>query len=82
MAAKVTAYTLIIYGEKNPPFIRETAQALKKAIPNAQLRMLEDQTHDVQPEVLAPVLTEFFSITHIINFKGFQSNLVKTKKQK
>ena len=60
MAAKVTASTLIIYGEKNPPFIRETAQALKKAIPNAQLRMLQSQTHDVQPEALVPVLKEFF----------------------
>lgn len=60
LAAKVRASTLVMYGEANPPFMRDTAVALKKAVPNAQLRMLEGQTHDVKPEALAPVLKEFF----------------------
>ncbi len=34
----------------------DTAQALGKAIPHAQVRTLEGQTHDVDPDVLAPVL--------------------------
>ena len=60
LAAKVTATTLVLYGEASPPSMRESAQVLKEAIPNAQLRMLIRQTHDVQPEALAPVLEEFF----------------------
>jgi hypothetical protein len=42
-------------------FMSDTAQALGKAIPNAQVRTLEGQTHDVDLNVLARVLTEFFS---------------------
>jgi len=39
----------------------DTAQALSKAIPHAQLRTLEGQTHDADLDVLAPVFVEFFS---------------------
>jgi hypothetical protein len=38
-----------------------TAASLAKAIPHAQQRTLEGQTHDVNLEVLAPVLVEFFT---------------------
>jgi hypothetical protein len=43
------------------PFMHETAASLTKVIPNAQQRTLEGQTHDVNLEVLAPVLVEFFA---------------------
>jgi len=43
------------------PFMHTTAIALSKAIPHAQQRTLEGQTHDVNTEVLAPILAEFFS---------------------
>ncbi len=36
------------------------AVALAKAMPHAQHRTLEGQTHEVAPQVLAPVLVEFF----------------------
>jgi len=36
------------------------ADALAGVLPNARRRTLEGQTHDVAPEVLAPVLAEFF----------------------
>lgn len=42
------------------PFMRATAEALTKAIPDAQLRILEGQRHDVDVTVLAPVLEAFF----------------------
>jgi hypothetical protein len=42
------------------PFMLDTAKALAKAIPQAQHRTLEGQPHDVNLEVLAPVLVEFF----------------------
>ena len=36
------------------------ADALAAALPNAERRTLEGQTHEVEPQVLAPVLVEFF----------------------
>jgi pimeloyl-ACP methyl ester carboxylesterase len=59
-AASVSAPTLVIAGEASFPFMRETAQALAAAMPDAQTRTLEGQEHNVDPAVLAPVLTEFF----------------------
>jgi hypothetical protein len=37
----------------------ETARTLSNAIPVAELRTLEGQSHDVHPDALAPVLVEF-----------------------
>ncbi len=58
--ASVTVPTLIIDGGASPAFMRNAAQAAADALPNAQRRTLKGQTHDVAPEVLAPVLEEFF----------------------
>jgi pimeloyl-ACP methyl ester carboxylesterase len=59
-ASAVKASTLVISGGASFPFMRETAEALAKALPNGQTRNLEGQSHDVDPAVLAPVLAEFF----------------------
>lgn len=62
-AAKLVVPALIMDGGANltmMPFMHETATALAKAIPHAQHRTLEGQTHDVKVEALAPVLMEFF----------------------
>ena len=59
-AAKLTVPALVMSGTALP-FMRVTATALAEAIPNAQQRTLEGQTHDVNLEVLAPVLVEFFN---------------------
>lgn len=59
-AAAVTAPTLVMAGGASFPFMRETAQALTDFIPAGQHRVLEGQEHNVDPAVLAPVLTEFF----------------------
>ena len=59
-AASVKAPTLVISGGASFPFMRETAEALAKALPNGQTRSLEGQSHDVDPAVIAPVLMEFF----------------------
>jgi pimeloyl-ACP methyl ester carboxylesterase len=58
-AANVTMPALVMNGTAIP-FMLDTAKALAKAIPHAQQRTLEGQTHDVNLEVLAPVLVEFF----------------------
>ena len=58
-AATVTVPALVMNGTVIP-FMLDTAQALAKAIPGAQHCTLEGQPHDVNLEVLAPVLVEFF----------------------
>jgi pimeloyl-ACP methyl ester carboxylesterase len=63
-AASVTAATLVMDGGANKtfmPFMNATALTLAKAIPHAQQRTLEGQTHAVEAEALAPVLVEFFA---------------------
>ncbi len=59
-AAGISTPTLVLYGEASPPFMADTAQTLAKAMPSATLRGLDGQTHDVDPDALAPVLIEFF----------------------
>ena len=56
----VTVPTLVMHGGAGAPALRDAAQAISQAIPKAQLRTLERQTHGVSPKVLAPVLIEFF----------------------
>ncbi len=60
-AASVRVPTLVMHGSRSYPFMAETAQALSRAIPHAQLRALDGQSHDVSAEVLAPVIAEFFA---------------------
>lgn len=48
----------VLDGSASPPFMREGAAALAKALPNARYDTLERQTHDVQPAVLAAALVE------------------------
>lgn len=60
-ASRIFMSTIVLVGEASPQFLQAAAQELKDAIPNAELRSLQGQTHDVQPEALAPVLKEFLS---------------------
>jgi hypothetical protein len=63
-ATKVKVPTLIMDGGANLqylPFMHATATSLAKAIPHAQHRTLEGQTHDVNTEVISPILVEFFN---------------------
>ena len=57
----ITIPTLMISGEDSPAFLRKVTQAVAEALPNAQHRSLEGQTHDLVPAVLAPVLEAFFA---------------------
>ena len=60
-AAQVDVPALVVYGTASPPFMAATATTLSKALPQAELRALDGQNHDVDPAVLAPGLTEFLS---------------------
>jgi pimeloyl-ACP methyl ester carboxylesterase len=59
-AASITVSTLVMAGSASFSFFQETVEALAKALPHGETRTLDGQTHDVAPEVLAPVLKEFF----------------------
>ena len=61
LAAHVTAPALVLAGDASFPFMLDTAAALSRAMPDAQLRILAGQTHDMSPAVLGPVLVEFFA---------------------
>jgi pimeloyl-ACP methyl ester carboxylesterase len=61
LAAQVEVPALVMAGDASLPFMTPTARALSKAMPQGQVRVLEGQTHSVDPGVLAPVLTDFFA---------------------
>jgi pimeloyl-ACP methyl ester carboxylesterase len=58
-AANLEVPTLVMAGSASFPFMHETARTLSDVIPHAELRILEDQGHDVDPEVLTPALVTF-----------------------
>jgi pimeloyl-ACP methyl ester carboxylesterase len=58
--AKITVPTLGLYGGASPPWARASIEAVTAAIPGATQDVLRGQTHGAAPEVLAPVLIEWF----------------------
>ncbi len=63
-AGVVNVPTLVMDGGASMafmPFMHASAVALSTAIPHAEQRTLEGQRHDVDVNVLAPVLVEFFN---------------------
>ena len=58
--SSVTAPTLVVAGEKSPAQLRSAAEALTRVLPNAELRLLAGQSHNVSMNALAPVLKTFF----------------------
>jgi len=58
-AARVTVPALVVSGSASPPALQQAAKATADAIPTAEHRTLDGQTHDVAPEALAPVIVEF-----------------------
>jgi pimeloyl-ACP methyl ester carboxylesterase len=60
--AAVDVPVLVLEGGKSPPWMRNGAAAIARALPRATLRSLPGQTHMVKAKVVAPVLTEFFSV--------------------
>jgi len=61
LAASVKVPTMVIAGGADFPWMRQTAETLAAALPDGQVRILEGQGHDVDPGVLAPLLSEFFN---------------------
>jgi pimeloyl-ACP methyl ester carboxylesterase len=61
LAARVQVPALVMCGGAGAPFMRETARVLSQAMTSAEFRVLDGQTHEVSPAVLAPVLAEFLA---------------------
>jgi pimeloyl-ACP methyl ester carboxylesterase len=60
LLANVRQPTLAIAGGASPPFMRETADALARSLPNGRSATIEGATHDIDPAILGPVLERFF----------------------
>jgi pimeloyl-ACP methyl ester carboxylesterase len=51
---------LVLGGSTSPDWFHRTVQETAAAVPGARLVMMEGYDHGIPPEVIAPVLTEFF----------------------
>jgi pimeloyl-ACP methyl ester carboxylesterase len=60
--ASIGVPVLAVAGEESPPWLREAVRAVAEAAADGTYRTLEGQTHMVDPNVLAPVLAEFFGV--------------------
>jgi pimeloyl-ACP methyl ester carboxylesterase len=58
--AAITMPVLVLGGSTSPDWFHRTVQETAAVIPGAKLVMMEGYDHGVPPEVIAPVLTEFF----------------------
>jgi pimeloyl-ACP methyl ester carboxylesterase len=58
--AKITAPVLVLGGANSPAWFRRSVADQAAAIPRARLQMLDGYDHNAPPEVLTPILTEFF----------------------
>jgi pimeloyl-ACP methyl ester carboxylesterase len=60
-ASRVTVPALVLSGGADHPWMTDVGRRLADAMPNGRHRVLEGQEHVVPPEVLVPVLKEFFA---------------------
>ena len=56
----VTTETLVLCGGASPAWMSDVGRRIAEAMPNGRFRVLAGQDHVVPPEVLVPVLAEFF----------------------
>ncbi|MEU2288277.1 alpha/beta hydrolase [Streptomyces sp. NPDC013178] len=61
LLATIGVPVLAVAGAESPAWQREAGRAVADAVPRGTYRTLEGQAHIVDPNVLAPVLTEFFT---------------------
>ena len=61
VAGAATTPTLVLSGGASPAWMIDVGRQLAVALPDGRHDVLEDQEHVVPPEVLVPVLEDFFS---------------------
>ncbi|MFF8991719.1 alpha/beta fold hydrolase [Streptomyces sp. NPDC014983] len=59
--ASVAVPLLVVAGGASPEWMRQAGRDIADAAPRGEYRVLEGQTHMVEPEVLGPVLAGFFA---------------------
>jgi pimeloyl-ACP methyl ester carboxylesterase len=59
--ASIKVPTLAMHGSKTDARLQDAARAVAAAVPGAQHRTLEGQTHNVSPAVLTPAVVEFLT---------------------
>jgi pimeloyl-ACP methyl ester carboxylesterase len=57
---RIRVPTLVMVGEKAMPFMHPSADRIAELVPNAQRKTLKGQSHQASPDVVAPLLSEFF----------------------
>jgi len=60
LTSTIVVPALVLAGGASPQGLQQAAKATADALPTAEHRTLDGQTHDVAPEALALVLVEFF----------------------
>ncbi len=73
---KITVPVLVLGGANSPDWFRQTVRATTEAIPGARLVMLPGQDHGAPPEVIAPVLTDFFLGSLFVRSSGARDRKV------
>jgi hypothetical protein len=58
--AAITAPVLLLSGG-SIPWLSQGLQALAEVLPNAELRTLPDQQHDISPDVLVAAIGDFLA---------------------
>jgi pimeloyl-ACP methyl ester carboxylesterase len=61
LARAISVPALVLAGTASPQSLQQAARATADALPAAEHRTLDGQTHDVSPDALAPVLAAFFA---------------------
>jgi pimeloyl-ACP methyl ester carboxylesterase len=59
--AKISAPVLVLGGANSPAWFRRSVSEQAAAIPGARLQMIDGYDHNAPPEIITPILTEFFS---------------------
>jgi pimeloyl-ACP methyl ester carboxylesterase len=62
--ASASSFTIVMCGDKSPPFLQRSAKAVADILPNAKHQTLKGQDHSVvftAPKVIAAALNEIFS---------------------
>ncbi len=57
--ASIQTPSLVLYGDKTQALLVHAAERLARVLPSAVLKTLPNQSHDVSPEVLVPMLEAF-----------------------
>lgn len=61
LLASVPQHVMVVDGGASPTWLRDAARVVTNSLPHGRHRTLTGQTHEVAPQALSPLLTEFFS---------------------